>query len=62
MQKRVLERAGEVSDRLWYDVYHPEALDFNGKQLTQVQILNIFEKYLPSVKFILREKCKCRSN
>lgn len=36
MLKRVLERAGEITDRLWYDVYHPEALDFNGKKLTQV--------------------------
>ena len=43
MHKRVLERAGEISDRIWYDVYHPEALDFNGKQLTQVQISIYFK-------------------
>lgn len=36
MYRRVLERGGEITDRLWFDVFHPEALDFQGKPLSQV--------------------------
>ena len=36
MTRRVLERSGEISDRLWFDVFHPQALDSEGKPQSQV--------------------------
>jgi hypothetical protein len=36
MKKRVIERGGEITDKIWFDVYHPEEKDENDKPISQV--------------------------
>lgn len=43
MTRRVLERSGEITDRLWFDVFHPQALDSEGKPQSQVKKNNIIK-------------------
>lgn len=39
MLKLCVERGGEKTERMWFDVFHPTALDPDGKPLSQVLIL-----------------------
>lgn len=34
MLQNVLERAGEITDRMWFHVYHPLAKDPDGKLIS----------------------------
>lgn len=44
MLRRVLERGGEITERIWFDVFHPEALDYQGKPLSQVSSYHLYQE------------------
>jgi len=34
MLMRIREKAGLITDRMWFDVYHPDHVDEEGKKIS----------------------------
>ena len=43
MLMRIREKAGQITDKMWFDVFHPDFVDDEGKKITQGKVLVSFE-------------------
>lgn len=43
MKMRVIERGGEITEKIWFDVYHPEVKDHEDKPISQGKVQMSFE-------------------